>query len=262
MNPLDQAAQTRFRAAIVAAWSIPSGARVLEIGCGQGDMTAVLAETVGPHGRVVAVDPAPPDYGTPVTIGESIRALATGPYADRLESRLGFDPLAPENDFADDAFDFVVLAHCTWYFPSIDVLRATLARVRRWAPRLAVSEWNLRPTSLDQTGHALAALIGGQIEAFRESREANIRTPYSREALATLLDQTGWSLKSESSIDAPDLQDAEWEIAALLRESLALDDLPPRLGDLVRSELDILRALSARTEPRPLSSYAILAGRV
>lgn len=51
------------RAAIVSQWDIPVGARVLEIGCGQGDTTAVLAELVGENGHVTGVDPASLDYG-------------------------------------------------------------------------------------------------------------------------------------------------------------------------------------------------------
>ena len=40
------------------------GSRVLEIGCGQGDTTVVLAELVGEEGKVIGVDPGPLDYGS------------------------------------------------------------------------------------------------------------------------------------------------------------------------------------------------------
>jgi ubiquinone/menaquinone biosynthesis C-methylase UbiE len=45
-------------------WNIAPGSNVLELGCGQGDCTTVLAHAVGEHGSVVAVDPAELDYGT------------------------------------------------------------------------------------------------------------------------------------------------------------------------------------------------------
>jgi len=48
---------------IVSNWNVPKGARVLVLGCGQGDCTAVLAEFVGPNGHVMAVDPGPLDHG-------------------------------------------------------------------------------------------------------------------------------------------------------------------------------------------------------
>jgi ubiquinone/menaquinone biosynthesis C-methylase UbiE len=44
-------------------WNIPTESKVLELGCGQGDCTTVLAHAVGEQGRVVAVDPADLDYG-------------------------------------------------------------------------------------------------------------------------------------------------------------------------------------------------------
>jgi predicted methyltransferase len=44
-------------------WAIPEGARVLEIGPGQGDCTLVLAAAVGDTGHVDAVDPCDLDYG-------------------------------------------------------------------------------------------------------------------------------------------------------------------------------------------------------
>ena len=56
-----QLAQTGLRKRIVDIWGIQRGAQVLEIGCGQGDLTAVLAHAVGPEGHVTACDLAAPD---------------------------------------------------------------------------------------------------------------------------------------------------------------------------------------------------------
>lgn len=60
--------QTYHRIKLVEAWGIGPGERVLEIGCGQGDCTAVLASAVGDAGHVTAVDPGRPDYGTLTTL--------------------------------------------------------------------------------------------------------------------------------------------------------------------------------------------------
>ncbi len=57
-------AQMEHRRALVSFWDIQPGSRVLEIGCGQGDTTIVLADAVGEHGHVDAVDPGALDYGT------------------------------------------------------------------------------------------------------------------------------------------------------------------------------------------------------
>jgi ubiquinone/menaquinone biosynthesis C-methylase UbiE len=59
-----QHSQTLHRLALIQHWNIPTGSNVLELGCGQGDCTTVLANSVGEQGSVVAVDPAELNYGT------------------------------------------------------------------------------------------------------------------------------------------------------------------------------------------------------
>ncbi|SJL14911.1 uncharacterized protein ARMOST_18387 [Armillaria ostoyae] len=66
-----QLESTEHRLAILSKWDIPKGSKVLELGCGQGDCTAVLAELVGPNGHVTAVDPGSLDYGSPYTLGQA-----------------------------------------------------------------------------------------------------------------------------------------------------------------------------------------------
>jgi hypothetical protein len=58
------ASQLDHRLQLVDFWAITPGARVLEIGCGQGDCTIVLADAVGEGGHVDALDPGAPDYGS------------------------------------------------------------------------------------------------------------------------------------------------------------------------------------------------------
>lgn len=53
-----QHSQTLHRLALLQHWNIPPGSKVLELGCGQGDCTSVLANAVGEQGSVVAVDSA------------------------------------------------------------------------------------------------------------------------------------------------------------------------------------------------------------
>ena len=59
-----QHSQTIHRLNLVKQWNISTSSKVLELGCGQGDCTTVLADAVGEQGMVVAVDPADLDYGT------------------------------------------------------------------------------------------------------------------------------------------------------------------------------------------------------
>lgn len=64
LNDENQLASIEHRQQVAGAWGIPPGASVLEIGPGQGDFTVVLADIVGPTGRVVAVDNAPLEWGS------------------------------------------------------------------------------------------------------------------------------------------------------------------------------------------------------
>ncbi|MFJ1654455.1 class I SAM-dependent methyltransferase [Streptomyces sp. NPDC088337] len=261
-SPDVQLSQTRHRAALVAGWRIPPGSTVLELGCGQGDMTAVLAEAVGPEGRVVAVDVAEPSYGAPVTLGESAARLTAGPLGPRIDFRFGTDVLDPSVGFPEGAFDHVVLAHCSWYFASLGQLRDTLVRVRPWARRLWFTEWDMTPASDGQLAHLLAVLIQGQIEAGGSRGEGNVRTPFSREALLRLLPEAGWTADGSGPVDTGELQDGDWEVAACLelagsQERLAV--LPEPVRQLVLSQADVLRALAKPRGNRALAAYSVTA---
>ncbi|MFJ3906473.1 class I SAM-dependent methyltransferase [Streptomyces sp. NPDC090025] len=266
-SPDSQLAQTRHRAALVAGWGIEAGATVLELGCGQGDMTAVLAEAVGPEGRVVAVDVADPSYGAPVTLGESAARLEAGPLGPRIDFRFGTDVLDPAVDFPKHAFDHVVLTHSSWYFSSLGQLRDTLVRVRPWARRLWFTEWDLTPTSGDQLAHLLAVLVQGQIEAAGSHGQGNVRTPFSHEALLRLLPETGWTVDGGGPVVTDGLQDGDWEIAACLdligpdpsAPADALSGLPDPVRHLVLSQADTLRAIALPDGNRPLPAYSVTA---
>ncbi|MFJ3914288.1 class I SAM-dependent methyltransferase [Streptomyces vinaceus] len=261
-SPDIQLSQTRHRATVVASWNIAPGATILELGCGQGDMTAVLAEAVGAEGRVVAVDVAAPSYGSPVKLGVSAARLAAGPLGPRIDFRFGTDVLDPSVDFPESTFDHVVLAHCSWYFASVAQLRDTLARVRPWARRLCCTEWDVTPASGEQLAHLLAVLIQGQCEAAGSHGQGNVRTPFSREALLRLLPGTGWTAHGSRSVDTEGLQDGDWEIAA----GLSLAETPERLAvlpepvrQLLLTQADVLRAIAKPHGNRPLAAYSVAA---
>jgi SAM-dependent methyltransferase len=261
-EPAVQEAQIRFRMELVDGWEIRPGASVLEIGCGQGDMTAVLADAVGPGGRVLGLDIADPSYGAPVTVGDSAAFLMASPLGERVEMRFQVDVLDEAVDFADGEFDHVVLSHCAWYFDSLDQVDRVLRRVRPWARRLCFAEWDLRPRSLDQVPHLLAVLVQGQIEAGGVRGDGNVRTPFSREALLRGLARTGWVVTGERATDAAGLRDADWEIAACLHLAESpLPGLPSLARDFVAGQVDVLRDLARPAGNVPLPSYALVAER-
>jgi SAM-dependent methyltransferase len=257
-----QVAQTYLRMQLVEGWQIPQGAGILEIGCGQGDMTATLAHAVGGSGHVTAVDIASPHYGAPVSIGQSADHLKTTPIGDRIDFRFQCDLMDPSISFTENEFDYVVLAHCSWYFGSSEQLRKMLLRIHPWARYLCYSEWNMEPYALDQIAHMLAVLIQGQVEAYKFDTTSNIRTPLSKTRFKQILQQTGWRVLSESAVDSGQLKDADWEVESCIKSSIKdaeASGMPPKLVEFIHSQIDILHSMAARGENRSLFSYSILA---
>ena len=257
-----QLTQTRFRLDLIDGWGLKPGARVLEVGCGQGDMTAALADTAGAGGHVLGVDIASPGYGAPVTLGQSAAHLAETPLGKRIEFRFECDVLDPATSFPAAAFDDVVLSQCSWYFAGLGQLRQTLARVRPWARRLCFAEWDLTARSPAQLPHLLAVLIQGQIEAGGSHGEGNVRTPFSRQVLLEILAETGWQIDGQRTADTASLQDADWEVDAclqLLDDHRRLSALPSALADLVASQGDLLHQIARHHGNLPLPCYSVTA---
>jgi hypothetical protein len=216
------------------------------------------------NGHVTAVDRAAPEYGAPTSLGQATEHLKATPLGQRIDFHFHYDVLDLSHEFAPDAFDYVVLAHCSWYFDSLDQLRRTLRRVHPWAPVMCYSEWDMKPRTLDQVAHLLAVLIQGQIGSFNIASTRNVRTPFSRATLERLLPETGWIASSEAAIDTYLLKDADWEIEDCLRscasEAEALN-LPLKQQEFLGSQLDILRSMASKSGNRPLPSYWIVAKR-
>ena len=129
--------------ALVETWAPEPGQHVLEVGCGHGDTTAVLAEAVGPDGRVVAIDRATASYGGPITIGQAHSQIRESGLGARIEFRVSTDLFDEGLDFPLKAFDLVVFSHSSWYMTSAKVLQESFRRVRPWAVRLGYAEWDL-----------------------------------------------------------------------------------------------------------------------
>lgn len=259
-----QVAQIRFRQELVKKWGVEPGQRILEIGCGQGDMTVALADAIGEQGFVVAVDSANPSYGSPVSIGDSARVLQQGALGSRVQYRHNFDVLGSDVEFEPDSFDAVVLAHCTWYFASLSEISRVLTRCRGWSSRLLLSEWDLEPTSVGQFGHWLSVIIQGQVGLLNDQFEANVRTPFSREAMLALLNESGWVVEDCACLESSGLADARWEIDMCLSNSLRTADetgVDDKHRQWLASQVDVLRRLVQRDGAQCLPAYSIVARR-
>jgi SAM-dependent methyltransferase len=214
-----QVSQTAHRINFINHWQIPPGSRVLELGCGQGDCTAVLAEAVGPEGHVDAVDPGSPDYGAPYTLAQAQDHLTKSP----IGSRIGWH-FADPRDFlrktagdGDEAnWDVAVMAHCIWYFDKPDTLSEILRALQGRVKRVLIAEYALRATSPAAVPHILAAMTRAALEAHNPSSQANIRCMTSPKAIQALAGKEGWHLQTETAL-VPDaaLSDGHWEAGSV-----------------------------------------------
>lgn len=149
MPELTQSSQTAHRQNILNGWNIVPGSNIIEVGCGQGDCTTVLA-SVASSGHIDAIDPAPLDYGSPETLGEAqARILASD-----IGSRISFDQSGPIEflkSVTEGAYDVAVFVHSSWYFSSPDELKKTFAMLRGKAKRLCVAEYALSASERGQS---------------------------------------------------------------------------------------------------------------
>jgi len=135
-----QAAAIRKRTADLA--QIQRGQRVLDVGCGTGDLTMVAKERVGANGQVAGIDPSPEMLAV-----ASRKAEAKGV---AIDYRLGVIEALP---FAEESFDVVVSSLMMHHLPE-NLKRQGLAEVYRvLSPngRILVVDFRLPTTFLGKS---------------------------------------------------------------------------------------------------------------
>ncbi|BCS10684.1 hypothetical protein ALUC_40024A [Aspergillus luchuensis] len=115
----------QHRLALTQAWDIAQGSRVLDIGCGQGESSLVLALINGSHGQITAIDTAPPDYGGPYTVEQSQKHIQASTLGQRIQFLRTDTAGLLSQPTRTDKYDAAVLCHSLWYFPD----RASIAQV-------------------------------------------------------------------------------------------------------------------------------------
>jgi len=211
-----QTLQTRHRLNLAAFWDIKPNQRILEIGCGQGDTTAVLAELVGEGGQVVALDIASGDYGSPYTLAQSLDTLTSSPVGSRISVHLETDFLSDAVEFPAKHFDKVIVAHSSWYFENLDVLARIVEKARRVAKQFCYAEWDTRITDVSQMAHLYAVHIQNQYNLFAHHDDCNIRTLITHDDVAALMAARGIKQQSEQVFEQHQLQDGGWEVSHVL----------------------------------------------
>jgi SAM-dependent methyltransferase len=234
--------QTKHRIDLLQAWfgsleaakNSLEGSTILEIGCGQGDMTVALAWAVGPSGTVNAIDPAPLDYGSPETLLEAQQRISRSPFGTRI-NWIRSDPIeALQRDPKLRAADYIILAHSLLYMGSTEYV-ATLFRALSSAastatesalsPKLLVAEWGMRVSSENAKPHLYAV----QAQAAQPLSSGNIEPKTTTE----LAREAGWKEEREIWIVSPDLDDGAWEVAAARSMPFA-DDANESAGRFLR----------------------------
>ncbi|KAM3429796.1 hypothetical protein NHJ13734_008018 [Beauveria thailandica] len=220
-----QHSQTLHRLALLQHWNIATDAKVLELGCGQGDCTTVLADAVGERGEVVAVDPADLDYGAPYTLGQAQGHISQGPLGSRIiwvqQPPLDYLSSLQPSASSSPPFDATVLAHSLWYFASPSLILSTFSAIKQHSKRLLLAEWSLEAMHPSAQPHVLAALTQAALECRKpKDSDSNVRTVLGPKRLTELAVAAGWQLESETRVQAPEgMLDGQWEVSACLDSS-------------------------------------------
>jgi hypothetical protein len=211
-------AQTKHRLKLLSTFGLVNSnpEKLLEIGCGQGDCTVVLAQYAT---LVDAIDPASLDYGGPETIGQAQSRIKATDIGERIIFH-ETDPIGflKSKEGADGIYDAIVLCHCLWYFQSKEKILETLKAAKGKAKRMCIAEWSLSSSLPKAQPHILGALTRATCEAHIADSDQNIRTPISPLSLIDMAISAGWRLSLEELLTPDeDLQDAGWEINMLLQ---------------------------------------------
>jgi SAM-dependent methyltransferase len=236
-----QNSQAIHRLNILNGWNISPGFNVIEIGCGQGDCTTVLASLVGPSGHVDAVDPAPLDYGSPWTLGEAQAHISKSEIGDRVSWHQA-TPLDFLKDVPEGKYDAAVLVHSSWYFSSPAELKDTFAMLRGRAKRLCIAEYALSATEKAAVPHVLTAFARASLEIYNPDSEANIRNAFSPKALRDMAEESGWRMVSDRRIVPGEaLEDGKWEVGSVLKEGFLAEVAESVKDKRVRIVLESMR---------------------
>lgn len=250
-----QQTQTAHRMKLVDFWEIKSGDCVLEVGCGQGDTTAVLASAVGPSGFVQGIDIARRSYGAPFTLGEATDHLKQSPLGNRMDFRLATNILQGDISFNDREFDVAVLSHASWYFASKEELVQMLVLLSKWAKRVCYAEWDPRITDVKQSAHLLAVLTQASYETFKQDTQSNIRTFITPTDLKEIITEHNWKIGAETSIYSEKMQDSRWEIdytTNFIANELETDlEVPDKFKTFLLSQTTLINLENSL----PLASY-------
>lgn len=248
-----QQIQLQHRLDLVKAFEVKEGMHVLEIGCGQGDTTMALADAVGKDGRVVGLDIASRDYGTPLNLGQATDIIKKSALGERITFHFETDLNTYE---ADEVFDLAVLSHSSWYFKSPNDLLSYFKKLRKIAKRVCFAEWDLEFTEITQRAHFCAVSIAALYSNF-VNNDGNIQNLFHKVQIKELLEEAKFEVEKEHIINAKYLQDAHWEIGYANSIRQEFINTPPMIQTLVKSYYELMNRSGGNNES--LNSFVLCA---
>jgi hypothetical protein len=237
----DQSAQFAHRKNLLQKWSIPTNSKIVELGCGQGICTEILAAAVGSGGHIDAIDPAPLDYGSPETLGEAQARISSYDIGPQISWHQA-EPLDFLASTKQGTYDGAVLCHSIWYFASPAQVSDTLKALKGTSSKLYVAEYSPSTTEPGALPHVLATLARASLEAHKAVSDQNIRTALPPSSIRSLAEEAGWKLVQEEIItpDA-DLEDGSWETRPVIQDSF-LKEIDENIKDeKVKAALVLMR---------------------
>lgn len=223
--------QFQHRNNIIDKFNIEEGSSILEIGCGQGDATYVLASKIGDNGIVVGIDIADRDYGSPMTLGQSLDLLLKSKLRSRINIKLNTD-LSKDttwNEFKEEypnLFDYIFLIHSSWYMESDIKLKKLLNKLYKLGKKLCFVEYDPEPKYFEQIPHYISSIIQSELYFLRNlyikddnKYNPNIKTIITPKKIKDICYEIGWkNIINEFEINTENLQDGKWEISECLSE--------------------------------------------
>ncbi len=248
-----QQIQLQHRLDLVNAFGIEKGMNVLEIGCGQGDTTVALADAVGEDGKVIGIDIASRHYGAPLTLGQATDLIKKSTLGKRITFLFN-------EDFAtftpNEVFDVAVLSHSSWYFRRPEDLHHYFQKLRQMTNRVCFAEWDIDFTSLNQRVHFCAASILALYASFIQ-HDGNIQNLFHKKQIQNLLEEAGFQIEKQGSVNAAYLQDVQWEKNEANRIRKAFDAAPAMIQSMVNGYYELMNTLADNEES--LNSFIICA---
>jgi ubiquinone/menaquinone biosynthesis C-methylase UbiE len=166
---------------LVNTLEISDGEAVLDVACGPGSVTRIIAQRVGPGGRAVGCDLSP----TMIALARTKPEPANGAPIEYLEG--GADALP----VGDGEFDAVACQHGLQFFPDRGAALAEMSRALRPGGRVGIAVWS--DIERSRPFHALAQAL--EEVAGVEVMEQYLAGPYGltdASALQALLEDAGF----------------------------------------------------------------------